>query len=662
MSKKQDYIKLPTIKFIEISNYSLFKKGWSYKVKNGLNLFLGANTLGKTTTVFMIIYGIVGLWEDITKTYFKDREHPSLKPNNNNGIPSIKILFKIANESISITRRLDKPEILTFSIGKRAYSKDSSNNIKDVYNETVTKLFGLEDIDDMSFLLRKLLIREEEGNYLLWNKLDQSKVIRLLFNYSQFYKEFRQIAKEVTNYDTKVRGDQDIQFQFKRSMAKLIKEKEKEIRKGKAIKSLAELKAKIRDIKKSIESLNKRNENLFNDLSYLKNELDSFDQKIDTISSEIDLDNDEIIGFENKFFESVYLNPKLSLSVHKLTNYQICIFCNKTIAKDKADEIDKTIHHLKHCPVCDSGIGISPKQRVKPTAELIKRIEILKKGLVDKNRHLKNLVSKRESIKRSFDDLLAKQKKNEVNLRAKNLDLFDLRFNLAKFEKDEKLQITKFDRPIEALQMEINKYQKIIDKNKRVYDKKLAELNNKNNELNNKIDKFNSKLNEIFNNYSSKYFRRDCKLVPRAGRRPSGSKINLTTFCPAFDQKIRPYQNSVSKSEGIFLEYLFRMSLIELYSSITSQSPFFIVETSEGTFDVFATERLAELVGKFGKNKFPFIAITNLSKPEFIKQVVRGQKDIRERIVNFIDFGVFSEEAEGNKKDFNNTLKKLKLI
>jgi len=89
VSNNDNYIKLPCLKSISVNNYALFKENWTYEVKNGLNLFLGANVLGKTTTSNLVIYGIAGIWEErkvntmgkedivdqLSEDFFSAREH-----------------------------------------------------------------------------------------------------------------------------------------------------------------------------------------------------------------------------------------------------------------------------------------------------------------------------------------------------------------------------------------------------------------------------------------------------------------------------------------------------------------------------------------------------------------------------------------------------------
>lgn len=117
----------------------------------------------------------------------------------------------------------------------------------------------------------------------------------------------------------------------------------------------------------------------------------------------------------------------------------------------------------------------------------------------------------------------------------------------------------------------------------------------------------------------------------------------MTSFCPVLEGKTRTSDKNVSKSEGILLEYVFRMSLIRHYYTLTNIHPFLILESSEGSFDIVRTEQLAEIFTLFGRNDFPFISITNLSKPRFVKIMLKGMKNARDRIFNFINVGAHDE-------------------
>jgi len=209
-----------------------------------------------------------------------------------------------------------------------------------------------------------------------------------------------------------------------------------------------------------------------------------------------------------------------------------------------------------------------------------------------------------------------------------------------------------YDKDIAAFQETIRGQEEKIDKAKRRRNKYVSKLEEMNSRLNDLIASFSSQLNSIFDKYASKYFRGDCSLAPVVGRKSKDSRTYLTTFVPMFGGQARLTTDSVSTSERIFLESLFRLSLIELYHSYTSHQPFFVLETSEGTFDVHMTRKFAEGLRMFSNNKFPFISITNLSKPLFIKKLISGYDNPDNRTLKFLDLCWLSEEQERNKQEF----------
>ena len=173
---KDKYIKLPIIKEIEVKGYKLFKTDWKYKFKKGLNLFVGENRLGKTTTVYIILYGIVGLPKK-NKNFFLDRV--LLKEQIKNVKPIVRLKFDIGQDHIEIERDLLSSQINCLSINSQTYKKDEAKKIEEIYSKKIVSLAGISSLDDYKFLLENLLIREEEGNYLLWEPEDQIRVLRL---------------------------------------------------------------------------------------------------------------------------------------------------------------------------------------------------------------------------------------------------------------------------------------------------------------------------------------------------------------------------------------------------------------------------------------------------------------------------------------------------
>jgi len=222
-----------------------------------------------------------------------------------------------------------------------------------------------------------------------------------------------------------------------------------------------------------------------------------------------------------------------------------------------------------------------------------------------------------------------------------------------------------FEIAIQKYDEDIKNYQEAIDKAHEEFLANKQQLDELNNQLNTRINELTNGLSEGFNKYAEKFYFKDLHLTTYEGRKKSDSKLKLTSFCPVFEGKERTSDKHVSKSEGILLEYVFRMSLIRHYHALTKINPFLILESSEGAFDIVRTEQLAAVFTLFGKNDFPFISITNLSKLEFVKIMLNGLKGAKDRIFNFINVGAHDElldkQQQLEKARYEEELKKLGL-
>jgi hypothetical protein len=223
---KDSYIKLPIVTKIEVDGYGLFKHKLDYEFKKGLNLFIGGNRQGKTTTMHIILFGLIGL-HGRSKDFFSSRTKQENLPKDVR--PIVRLSFRIGDTTLRIERDLADPHINYFSVREKSYKVAKYPKIEDIYAETIKRLAGISDLEDYKFLLENLLIREEEGNYLLWNTNDQARVLRLLFNYGKFDKEFIALRESFRSEDSKLRGQQDIQAQFKKRQQAIAREKSESI-------------------------------------------------------------------------------------------------------------------------------------------------------------------------------------------------------------------------------------------------------------------------------------------------------------------------------------------------------------------------------------------------------------------------------------------------
>lgn len=653
---KDEYIKLPIIKEIDVKGYDLFKSDWKYEFKNGLNLFVGGNRLGKTTTVYIILYGIVGIPQE-NKNFFSDRliYREQIK----DARPTVRLNFDIGSNCIEIERNLLNSQINYLSINKQIYKKDDAQILEEIYSKEIVSMASISSLDDYKFLLEKLLIREEEGNYLLWDPEAQIRVLRLLFSYEKFDEEFRKFEGDVRKFDTDVRGQQDIKAQFRKRLDVIKKQKSEKIESMEGF-DFQGLEKQFEVLNKDRVALNSFYESILEKIKNMERDKKQSTQIVHGLSNEIEELDSEIIRVENIFFKSVYSDPKIQLADHKLKYYQICMFCNKKIPKKKARSIVDEIENKKRCPVCSSEFKreiedhIDERGRTRLVDDLVKKRKVSQ----DKKRELSLRQKQLDDLSEKLKGLWTEKSKAEVELENQILAIDDINLKLSRPSKEKREKTAVYDRDIKTLQDQIDYYQKKIDDAKNKLTKALNNLKKKNSEFNQTLEKISNALVKMFKKYVNEFFD-GCELVIKE-RRPSGSKIGLNVFIPKFDGHERTFVSQVSKSEAIFLEYIFRMSLCELFKQITGNKSFLVIETSEGTFDIGNVRILAESISRFYSNDSYLLVISNLGRVDFLKDLVeKTKKDISDRVLNFLKIGRLSKEQKRNRGKFDDIFKEL---
>jgi hypothetical protein len=658
MSSNSTFVKLPTLQSIEVENYPLFAKNWKYNVKDGMNLFVGTNGLGKTTTTALIIYGLVGPIDEIPVDYFENRGAATKDFKNP---PLIKITFEVNTHSFEVHRIITKNIITFLKVDDHKYSIDELDNIDEVYEGLLTQYSGIGSLEDVIFLLRRFIVREEEGNYLIWDNKggDQSKLIRILINKTGFEAEFEELAQKVKTIDSSIRGKVDIKAQFTKSINdfEVLREKELEARKDYDQRFELENSLEVANVENDT-NIEIRDKNLEN-IQYLTDQIRDIDGRIETYSSDYEVCADEIRQLEGKLFKHVYSDEKILTAVHKLKHYNLCIYCNKSPAKTVIEDIVYKLEIKNECPVCASGLDM-----IHPDLDnsgLLEKLEALKIKLATAKSEITPLNSQKKQITSELDAIWALQRNLEKEINILSIKQYDLRIKLSNLNKNPEEQITIYDTQIAVLKERVAKYDSEIEPEREKYEKVKKLLDAKNDELNEVINSFEEKFNNIFIKYASKFFKSDCRLTT-IERAPTGSKINVKSYVPEFEGKRRVAMKNCSTSERIFLEYLFRLSLLELYATESNTTPFIIMETTEGAFDQSNTRLLATSFNEFSKNSIPFILITNFSKPDFLIELSNGIGKSKDRMLNFLDFGKLDEQHKASKPLFNKTIKALNLV
>ncbi len=649
------YIKLPVIKEIEVLGYRLFNSDWHYEFKKGLNLFVGGNRLGKTTTVYIILYGLIGI-PRTEKSFFTERVLAEKQQENEK--PSVRLLFDIGDNNIEIERDLSNSNIKYLSINGNLYEEDKPN-VEETYISELVKFSGISSIGDYKDLLAKLLIREEEGAHLLWNADDQIKILRLLFNYGEYASQIENITKKVREANSQVRDQQYFRSKVRARLSAIKAQRSTRLTELGQVdqtvleENLQKLEIKSNQLRNSYGKIIKTVE----DRQQYKKQ---FTQKLYGLSNEIDEIESEIMNVENKYFRSIYEDPKIQLAGHKLRHNQICMFCNQKISLDKAKEVLRTVDDLRKCPVCNSDIRIATlgELKVEERSKVLKSLSDLNKKAEEIRNESSLNQNKLDTLEKELRGLLEEKETLRKKLEENALGIDDINLMLSKPEMEKKKEeISYYDRDIQALQKEMDHWLEQINSARKEENKALKELTTKSKEFDNILRKISSNLVDIFKKYVGEFFD-NCELIIKKRATPE-SRIGFDLFIPKLEGSERYNPSQVSKSEALFLDYAFRLSLCELYKQITGNEALLVIETSEGLFDTANAPILAENISNFFDISYLLI-ISNLGRPDFLKALVnKSSEDMSDRVLNYFKIGRLSQVQEKEKDRFDDELRKI---
>lgn len=633
----EKHVLIPTLKKIEVNNYSLFNSNWQYEVKSGLNLFIGVNGLGKTTTTSLIIYGIAGFTGKLDKeeykideSYFIERES---SPRSDD--PELLIEFKVANNYFKVKRKLNKDLIVSYELN--GTKREVENYVDDLLS-----LSFISKIEDLAFLLEKFLIREEEANYLLWDFKEQSKLLQILISPVGFKKDYQIKSERLSKLTSDINREKDSKISAYRKRINDIhelklKNSSKAQKADNLIKQSSSLKRKIKEHEAKRKSKMDAWKNAFKQLTKINILLEK-------VNSEIEILNDQIIDVEKSFYENVYSDEKVMTAIHKLKSYSNCIYCNSQLTKVIKERILESVKEEK-CPVCTTSFESRTNKDYKSISYTIDDLKKFEKNLSNLNEKKIEVSKRKEDINKAY--INHKEEIDQLNRLIDDLNINLLEADIVLQDNNNDKEYSQYDIEIKSMQEAIAEVEAKI-KPKEIEAKTLSkELEKANNSLSTRVSNNLTSINNYFKNLSKKYFRDDCELIieqKQLKKSNNFQNIRQAHYIPSFDGKKRTLKKHCSTSQRFFLEYLFRLSLLKLYNEITKDAgtSFAIFETAEGAFDLKFTEKLADTFIDYSKStETPLILITNLSKPPFVKKLKDGLEN-KANILNYIEFGNLS--------------------
>lgn len=643
-------IYLPELKKIEVEKYSLYyqEPSFSFEFKDGISAIIGANGIGKTTFVNIIIYCIVGFKKsiekkdknDIDETYkfFGARVSENYAENEN---AKAFLEFNINNRSVKIGRSLINDKILYFEVD----GKEDVNIDENKYKNFISEESGISSFDDFEKIVRSFLFFDELRNNIAWEADMQDDILRILLFDEEYFTKFKMLEKDVTEWDSQGRHTSEEKRMAIKALNDLVDEKKQVVDSiGKQINSndsnqeskkidLDQLFKSKNILDDSVKVLQIELNSLIINQKEKRNTLDELIGERDNISLKIERLSDQISQLETKLFSSnLEKLPDYYYTIEKalITNGE-CLVCN---AKSKEIK-DKAIKNSteKRCIICSSKLV----QEIEIDADVIDKINklyeekqelvIIYENKLKKIDILQKNTSELELRVKELDDLIDKKRKEIIYIES-----------LIKENKSDNKGDT-YTEIVKARQSTIEKLEKEIVHCYRKRDELKADLNALNSKFGNMISNLNSSLSAYFNKYASTFIGLKCELTVM---QRVIKKVPHHIYIPRIDGTLRKDIWSVSESQRFFLDQAFRMAIIDyLQNTIKGFKTYFITETPEGSLDIAYEAQVAQMFIKFANSQNNIIFTSNLNSSNFLCVLFSkiDPSDRKCRILNLLEKG-----------------------
>ncbi|HAT4093263.1 hypothetical protein ACSXBP_11280 [Clostridium perfringens] len=660
-------IYLPKLLTIEVSDYSFYEQEPSFKFNfsEGISSIIGANGVGKTTFINMIIYSLVGFKKDFkgksknkkinytNVNYFKNRLNNEKYSAEFNSNASVTLEFKLNISNIKITRSLIENKIIFLKVNDKIFDDISLSS----YENLICKLSNIPFFKDFELIIRQFLLFDESRKNVSWEIDTQGEILRILLLENDLYTKYSELQEKITIYDSKGRHESENQRMAEESYRDLIKskeslfnkneEKEKEYNNDKVlIENKFKISNDIKELKDTINTNNKLISELVDKNNYLLGDKDRININLEKIEERLEKS-------ESKLYASYYETlPDYYYTIENaLSKKGECLICG---AKSKElKEINNLRIKNNECLICSSPI----KMKNSVDENLIDKINELNK---EKQININKIENIERDIKLNYNTISKYKKENESCL--KKLDLNKNELIIIENKISSKNANEDVDTYTTILKAKKDLISKLEANKKHYYDlrsKAEEEFNIYLNQYKTTIENLNNNLSSYFNKYAQTFIGWNCELTVQ---KKVIKKIPHYYYLPLVDKSIRESPDAVSESQRFFLDQAFRMAIINfMQDNIENFSTFFITETPEGSLDMVYESQVAEMFLKFANTNNNIIFTSNLNSSSFLNKLFNNfsSDEKEEKILNLLEKSRMSNLQMKNREALDFAISKL---
>ena len=667
---------LPNLIKVYVKGYSLYSQepSFEFKFKEGINAVVGANGIGKTTFVNLIIYSLVGhkkkkskVIKGLKKLEYEDEDFFSsrtydLADSEMNSLAEVCLEYFLGNVKIEVTRSLIKNKITFLKIN----NEDIEEPSEDIYQDRIEKHSNISCFEDFELLIREFLFFDERRKNIAWEADNQDNILRILLLDEEYHLKINELEDNITIADSKGRHTSEDKRMAEKSYKELVTDRDKivkqkdligiyekcdisekeesEIYRQRLVSSKSTIDEELLNNHERLSDMQERLQEIIDDVSQAEGEVTNVSVIYENISNEIKkLEADLYKSIYNKVPNYYYTIEKNLLTEGK------CLVCNS-----KSKEIQSKAIQVKEkgkCMICSSEL-IDSVQVDSKLVETLNKLNDIKK---EEQTKLKNKKNKLDILN---DKLKNQQKliielKNVIEDSSKAKVVIESELSKVVPDSENKDMYTEILKTKEKL---INKLDEEIRVAYRQRDHYKSELSEHIEKFKNVIYSLNQKLSNYFNKYASIFIGLDCKLAVKT---KSIKNIPHFYYVPEIDGQIRKDIWSVSESQRFFLDQAFRMAIIDyLQSNIKEFNTFFITETPEGSLDIAYESQVAIMFNIFSESNNKIIFTSNLNSSNFLKELYKNisKEERKSRTLNLLEKGKITIVQKNKLEQLNKLL------
>mgnify|MGYP001794111474 CR=1 FL=1 len=632
-------VSFPTVKSVRLYDFDLYSDEPQAKVKVDKNVFclIGANGIGKTTFLNTLNFAITGAIPNTAKKYLTDKKYyrensqpERIKEYFSGRISEecrqtagVEVELEWSSRTVKVSRdifndsEIRELEVFDNQTGKVVDTDTGRSDLHGQYVREVLSLTGLNDFAQFVFVVHYIWSFGEDRHLLMWDNTALTDALYLAFGGDpDAAKQAAKLRADIDKVESNARNRKYAAKQLADGMQVLasVLEKTEADEEGDRETQSESLRAQYDQL---IANVSEQEERTLRKQTELQ-EVDLKWADISSSLSEAQIEYQKLFSEHFQHTSAVHHHPILKASISEDT----CAVCNTPGA---AQRIQQVLDQGK-CPVCSADIDAPEADSGRDQLKAL-------------DNEIAELRASTQLVLNTRSRLSAEHEAAIATLQAKQDALAE--FEAARPELEHS---PGDDRSAEVLSDEISE----LEKQRNLLTEESKELYKKRDQIRKELRELERALKSQYDDGAAVFVPRfrelaeefigipiDIKLNDFGTQTKSGFSLQLI-----MDDEVRLTSNTVSESQGFFIDIALRMSLAE-YMSDTPAT--LLIDTPEGSLDIAYEARAGSMFSSFAKSGNFILMTANLRSSELVLRLAEQQSNSGMQVVRMTEWAELTD-------------------